>query len=483
MRYFKIFLTICLAAGITGCGEKDNQNTDKTIIAAHNGYVSFPDGYGYMENLPELQAATDRGDKAIIRDHGWKLFAGIMQPAGDWPLWKTWPNTQDTFGLSGVSVDGIDPKAKRVTETVKSKNHANMVDVNTPAPQYPLPKIVKELFPGGICTHKVTGEDVACDGRNFLNNGDIMSVTESLSEQVYTDILEKELYQQSELTNRYNGGQKIIDLPLESIVTKHMYWPVKAEGITPIPVWRNNFAEDFEGYFGYEFWDTFVAIDPSGKSVGATFAVEFLYGVKNHEGDAPLGPNTGVAKVYDLEDFYYHQITQADWDSFDEADKAILTAASLWANNTTIGPGDYLVTVAMHIDTKELPSWTLQSVWWSDVANDGPYAQDKPDLPQAAGPWRHYLMTDSYAVPPNPDGREDIAVNPYIEGVIHPIATTCRNCHVRSGWPRASEEEKDKASYQNPQCPDLLAYLEPDDKCFEDIMLTDYLWIIPDRAQ
>lgn len=131
----------------------------------------------------------------------------------------------------------------------------------------------------------------------------------------------------------------------------------------------------------------------------------------------------------------------------------------------------------MHVNTKELPSWTLQSVWWSDTPNEGQYAQNRPDLPQAQGPWQHYLLTDSYAVPANAKGELDKAVNPYIEGVIHPIATSCRNCHVRAGWP------KDKASYQNADCPNLLGYLTPESPCLEPVTLTDYLWIIPDRAQ
>ena len=89
-------------------------------------------------------------------------------------------------------------------------------------------------------------------------------------------------------------------------------------------------------------------------------------------------------------------------------------------------------------------------------------------------------MTDSYAVPPNAKGELDIAVNPYIEGVIHPIATSCRNCHVRAGWPEGNT--KGKASYQNPDFPELLAYLTPKSQCLAPLTLSDYLWIIPDRA-
>ena len=130
----------------------------------------------------------------------------------------------------------------------------------------------------------------------------------------------------------------------------------------------------------------------------------------------------------------------------------------------------------MHVNTKELASWTLQSVWWSDTPNQGMYAANRPDLPQAQGPWDHYLLTDAYAVPPV-NGQWAKAVNPYIEGVIHPIATNCRNCHVRAGWPQ------NLSSYQNADCPELLQALSPSSACLNGITLSDYLWIIPDRAQ
>lgn len=62
-------------------------------------YQPFPAGYGYMEHVQALQQATNKGDRAIIREHGWKLWAGIMQPdaASGWPLWFTWPNTKGAF--------------------------------------------------------------------------------------------------------------------------------------------------------------------------------------------------------------------------------------------------------------------------------------------------------------------------------------------------------------------------------------------------
>lgn len=65
------------------------------------------------------------------------------------------------------------------------------------------------------------------------------------------------------------------------------------------------------------------------------------------------------AKVYSLDNFYYPHVTIEDWSSFDEADKAILNASSYWAYNKPFGIGDYLVTIAMLINTKEISAWAL----------------------------------------------------------------------------------------------------------------------------
>lgn len=516
-------LSLFLCVGVVACDEKQEDQTvevkeevvvkvsevekkteKKTVKPSKQsdaeGYIPFPEGYGYMQDLQLLQEATDVGDRDYIRQHAWSLWAGIMQPSEElgWPLWYSWPNTHAAFQNSSPSPVGAavsdksaqQPKQKAQSKvitkakpksshsTIVQKNLANAPDVDTPAPIYDLPQAVIQQYPGGICQDS-QGNSIACDGSHFLNNGDILIPTESLSMTAMNQIRDDKLYLQSTLNEQHASGQHMIEMNQKWIVTKHMYWPVKAQGLTGIPVWKNNFPTTFTGYAGYEYWDTLVAVDPSGQQVGQTASVSFLHGVKDHDGN-PIETVTADAEVYGLDSFYFHKITQEDWDSFDEGDKAVLSSASYWANGQDIGVGDYLVSIAMHVNTKELASWTLQSVWWSDTPNEGIYAENRPQLPQAQGPWDHYLLTDSYAVPANPDGKVDIAVNPYIEGVIHPIATSCRNCHVRAGWPTG--KKAGTASYQNPDCPGLLDDLTPKSECLKDLTLTDYLWIIPDRA-
>ena len=494
-------LSVVILVACQPSDELEQQSKAQTVIEKvevepviiNPAYVPFPEGYGYMENREELQHATNTGNTKVIREHAWSLWAGIMQPVEGlgWPVWYTWPNTKGAFD-TGVNIPSVNTELageKETTSTQPLKKGASLREINkknlksahappvdTPAPTYNIPLQVIQQYPDAICSGGA-GKLTICDGQHFVNNGDIMIPTESLSMEAMKDIREKKLYLKSTLNEAHAAGKPMIEVTDRFIVTKHMYWPIKADGITVVPVWKDNYPDSYTGYAGYEDWGTLVALDPGNPgSVGKTVQGKFLYNVLDHCGQNTLPTVQGKAVVQDINDFYHHKVTQVDWDSFDDADKAIITAASLWANNKPFEVGDYLVTIAMHVNTKELDSWTLQSVWWSDTPNEGIYAKNRPGLLNAQGPWDHYLLTDAYAVPAI-NGKVKKAVNPYIEGVIHPIATSCRNCHVRAGWPQGV------ASYQNADCPDLLGDLTPKSKCLSGITLTDYLWIIPDRAQ
>ncbi|MGZ5010083.1 MAG: hypothetical protein ACXV74_03870 [Methylobacter sp.] len=446
------------------------------------GYQSFPIGYGYMQENEALAKAVKQGNHKVVRQHGWKLWAGIMQAAQglDWPVWYTWPNTKAAFADPGKSGLLGAEATELASKPMIKHNQEHVAPVNeSKVPVYPIPEAVIKAYPNA--TSKC-GKGNICDGSHVLFNGDIMIPTESLSQEAMDWIRNSKqpLYKQATLDKAYEEKVHMLEAPQRHIVTKHMYWPVKATGLSAIPVWHDDFKNDYTGYAGYENWKNLVAVDPSGKQVGTTQKVAYRYGVLLPGGTMPMEPAIAQAKVHGLDEFYYHKVTKADWDSFDEADKAIINASSYWAYNQSFGPGDYLVTVAMHVNTKEIPSWALQSVWWTNQPDTAPYAADRPKLPQAKGPWDHYLLVDSYGISEKPNGDQPVAMNPYIELVIHPVATNCNNCHVRAGWPTGNNAGQ--ASYQNPDCTQLLATLTPDSMCLKKLTLTDFQWTIPDRA-
>ena len=470
-------------------------------------YEPFPTGYGYMDasEITKLHDAwqdgsNKPGNQAIIRDHGWRLWAGIMQQASgtSWPVWYTWPNSTAAFlpaapaGLGSALAEGK-PASSMLQRNML--NNTNPVHVDSPF--YPIPEPVANQYPSAVnnCTKdpknpKNPEEDPnICDGAHFQFNGDILIATESLSQEGFDWIRGNRLYLKETLDKDHRAKTHQLLAPQQHVVTKHMFWPVKAGQVSAVPVWRSNYyPESYPDYAGYETWRDLIAIDPTGQNVGKTMQVSYLYGLyQPSEKPLPLDKRkqwptvTASAKVYGLNDFYYHKVTADDWASFDEADKAIINAASYWSYNQPFGVGDFLVTIAMHVNTKEIPTWTMQSVWWSDEPNAGQYAKNRPQLPQAKGPWDHYLLVDAYGSPEQkPPVSQPVATNPYIELASHPIATNCNNCHNRAGWPKGPDP--DQSSYQSSDCPDLLATLSPDSDCLKKLTLTDFQWIITNRA-
>lgn len=492
-----LLITIISMATIVGCNNNSSLEENQTV--KWPGYEAFPQGYSYMDTTA-LQRYYNNSSIDSIRQHGWALFAGIMQPSKQnptWPVWYTWPTTLPTF----ANTPGLELSAEKdyITESLITKNLKNVLRSRTPTntildniplPFYPINSNVLKTYPT-VCD---SSSNSIKTGKHFLNNGDILIPTESLSIEAFEWIRNGKLYKGKTLDSLQKAGLTNLNSPTKFISTKHMFWPVLAkskQAFSAIPVWDDTIFTkhaNSNAYMGYETWGRLVAVDPTNSIKPNQILmtdVSYLYGVKQPDSTTQLPTITKKAKAHNINEFYYHQITQSDWDKFDEADKAILNAASYWAYNKPIGVGDYIVTIAMHINTKELPTWAMQSVWWNDNPNSSKYSLNRPVLTQTKDTtWKHYLLVDAYGIPVNNANQLPIATNPYIELVIHPVATNCNNCHIRAGWPLSSQQSKNMASYQNPLCKDLLQKLNPaTDDCLKKYMRTDFAWIIPDHAK
>lgn len=495
-------MIIPILVGIVTCTNQDKQNQGKEHDSEKGKasyrynpkeYEGIAPEYGYLQEKEQLEAAIESKDLKTIRKHGWKLWAGIVQPSkrSDWPLWFTWPNTYDAFiqpisSHVGVGASGKSHRQKLTRSLIaQNKQHIPKAILDTlpvdmaNTPYYPIPDSVKRAY-----GKYIKGNDIMI-GPHFMSNGDIMIPTESISLDGVEWIVNNKLNDTNQLSMLYNekksGSGGNIDSPETYVVTKHMFWPVKANMPNLVPVWNpEQFPLDYPRYAGYETWKDFVVIDPSGNSeVGGEVTASYLFGVFTDEQmHQHWGPIEASALVHDIDEFYHYQVSQTMWNELDSADQASIMAACYWATGKPFEVGDYLVTIAMHINTKEIETWALQSVWWSNKVTQ--YSSDKPDLPEAEGPWENYDLVTEYGLV-GPDGQLPIAFNPYIEPVIHPLATNCRNCHQRAGFPAG--KNAGEASYQNPDCKDLLAPLTPESECLQDYLLTDMQWIIPDHAK
>ncbi|CAA0094713.1 Uncharacterised protein [BD1-7 clade bacterium] len=298
-----------------------------------------------------------------------------------------------------------------------------------------------------------------CDGSTFVNQGDVMIASESLSEQAWQAVQSNDLYDSKTLKKFYkNKDTDAVStvLPDTFISTKHMFWPVK--GCKPgvkvgeagcrirygaLPAWipsewiSINYATD-SAYRGYETWDKVVAIDTCGEDCPDSLYAELtLTHVKNA---API--TTHNPKVFPADAFVHIQVSEeALQTGFTETDRALLDQATIWAYGDKSGgfeAGDFLVVAAMHINTKEIDSWAFQSVWWSpmdDTLDDCPvqnvkncfgqsdaygakakYSGLSPDKikrldDHVGSKWRdYYVLTDSYGIQYEINGSEASAV-------------------------------------------------------------------------
>lgn len=445
-------------------------------------YQEFPDGFGWPADPETIQKAIDNGDLSAVRDHGWRLWAGLNTTGDDdTPVWATWPTSTQVF--AGPAPDVVRRNSRHLRALRASSG--SEAYINQPGPGY----VIQEAR-NGECVD--SDQDSLADGKRFQFNGDIMvaGVIYNQPAMDWNRRSEAPLYQAEYLTEQWKDETTSIEsFPARAMVLKHMYWPIQGDKPTALPVWDpDQYDPDPPRYIGYEYWNRVVAVDPAYTAAGKA-EVSFLYHInKSRKADKPdqLPTRTVEAQLVDLNDFYHRRIDASEWESMDAADQAILTTAACWLYDRPFQAGDYLATVAMHINTKEIPQWALQSLWWHDQPDQGRFSADRPDIPRdkAPGPWRHYLMTTSYGIPEG-DGDLPVSYNPYIElAAEHPINTNCRNCHIRAAWPPGDRDlgQTRSASYLADPGPGPMADLKSDDPVFKDLMLMDFQWSTVDRA-
>ena len=474
--------------------------------------INFPPGFDYPQPAPTVERWVRTRDEARAREHGWYLWAGLNKtPFHNTPVWRTWRTSTQAFAppsnlLGAQARSTAEMMRKRAAPLNELRQQDSLGGAATPAataepitfpqtPGYPVPSAVKSKFPPRLYSRCYDKNLNLRDGPTYQNNGDVMVAGVIYNDDAYnwirgtggTDKLYLASVLQSLLPKTSGGITHMPAMPPGSIVLKPMMWPVKATGYTALPVWDDK-KNDNDMYAGFEIqsmWNRAVAVTPQPQPQISSVNVTYLYGVNDGGKPAkPLGPNTYQnAQVVPVKDFYFFR---PNIKGMDACDQAILDSSFYWATGRLFQQGDYLVVIAMHIQTKEQPDWTFQSVWWSDRPNEGPYAANRPrDLKsKATGPWDHYLMTSTYGITTQPNGNKwPIAYNPYIElAAGHPIATNCMNCHHRAAWPGFEVTAPVNASYEAPGGPGPLDVFDMENQVFDGLLTLDSMWAISDRA-
>ncbi|MBV7259974.1 hypothetical protein [Erythrobacter crassostreae] len=470
-----------------------------------SGDVSFctspapmPAGYGYPVSETEVAEWVANRDEQAAREHGWKLFAGLQSEAGDGWVWRSWCTETQAFAMTGDDPSDSNGTGKQAMLAAQSEAPMRAFKLDNgltsgeepinfeDAPKYAVPQPVLDKYSNSECLVNKPNQPVSlANGPTFQNNGDILIAGVIYNASAFGWIRDTKIYDASVLQGMRPASdmtKQIDPFPSEAIALKPMLWPIKGAGYTAVPVW-DDLSEDYGRYSGFEIqsqWPRAVAVTTSINSDGpVTVTMLEQEGVTQTVGGVAkrLGPNVyDDAQQVSVDDFYSFT---PDLGTIDQCDNALLDRSAYYAFGRMFEQGDMLALVAMHIQTKEQPDWTFQSIWWSDQPNDGPYAADRPNIPEASGPWQNYLMASTYGWPEVEGGSTwPIAYNPYIElAAAHPIKTNCLNCHQRASFPGQPDSYLQTGG---PGALDVFTY--EGNEIFAGLIGTDSLWSISDRA-
>ncbi len=349
----------------------------------------------------ELESLRDRGDLRLQRRHAWELLGHWTRGIGAAPAFESWWGEGAAFARSAaVAVPGIRGFARAPADT------------------------------GGAAT----------GGHDATVSGDIPVLAYTLYNQAaYDHIRRHRLHLQTELQRLRARGpadpglparRSIPAFPADSMVLKTAWWPVAAQGITPLPVWDAGLNEARRSGNDYLTWNRIVAVDPApGTDAGRRVDMEFA------------GREFGRVQRVRLGDFY--GVTLDEDLAQRLARDASATKLALLVLGRPLRSGDHLILVAANLATREIADWIWAAYWWHDRAAVGPFAADRPSA--AGAPWNHFLMQVAFdeRTPLGADGSPHICFNPWLEarfadgGQGGGTVSNCLACHRRASFPAA----------------------------------------------
>lgn len=370
----------------------NSEAANVTPAPDNDTYQPIPPGFDFPADEAELLKLRDTGNVSGMRKHAWMVFAGLTQPtAGGEAVWETWFSQNEVFA-SGPGPQGLVPRKPQ-------RRFQNPDQFRSPS--------------------STGGPNAQAVGASLLSfvlfNKDNMK-----------HIRANKFYLKNALTNINNGfnashtpteKREITPFPKEAVSLKIVWWLVKNNGLTPMPIWDGKPTQPDQMGNDYPTWARFVAVDPSRSQIpdGEKSDIFFEGNLKKNSHVVPLA------------NFYSFQISQNE----------------IAAVQSVLGPdaqvGDYAAVVAMHVTTKEIPDWVWATFWWHDKPSDGPFSEDRPSA--VPNVWRNYLMdvTFSADTPKESDGTPNVCFNPWLEARFSGgLKSNCMACHQRSVWTKES---------------------------------------------
>jgi hypothetical protein len=416
--------------------------------------TSFPNWFEF-ENPRTINRWIDDRNVRAMTFHSWKLWAALSSltkenfRGGSAPVFMTWWPQEDTFSAPSSNSNA---RAEAIGPGIRfSRPH---VPTNRFAPASAHPAAAATPLPGS--TNPVT-------------------VTVQYDNDIYAQVQANQYYSPTVLNNINNSWgntplaqQNLQNFPDTSVAIKPTYLFAYANQATQVQYWTGAVNSTTPETPQYGSWTDWMWVVPPNVDP-ATF--------KRQQNDGH--------EVVSVNDFYHFPLTPADFTASNDP----LNGAVVFPNNpltdSGFAPGDFAILVAMHVASREVPSWTWQTFWWTI---DTP-AIPKPIDARIQAPFNHYQTAVAYSFTQDglntPSSLPTLCFNPYLETgfgnstFVYPgqlgIESTCISCHRAAVWPAIAPASAPSGSV-NPGYVSNGIINPGDPYLFSGQTKTDFLW-------
>jgi len=476
------------------CQKPSTVETPKPVPVATTGVITptdIPPGYGYPGDRAQIQAWADQWAIANITQHTWDMWAGMTADSGQTdpdgsklPYWETWCGTADVFGGNCGQGKTLARPGRpfrvpsQLTHTARQKGllsspppDTQVVSFNKFNPSMAQYLNAQHAGPGTAGPYNYTSSSSLIS----LNNA-WPSATPTVARKV-----EEAPYQPA--TPGAPG--------FAGIETKPVIFLVKANGLTPMPLWQGPSGSTNPTAPTPNTWTTCVLLDPTSTGgpdvapIPATpqqiaQAVTMPYACdKTKYLYAPL------ATIYS---FKMNAAEAASWNTVQQG---------VGGSGGTAAAGDYGVLGGMHVNSKEIVDWTWQTFYWQpgpDTPNGFPGSKAGMTA-NVKGPWRNYASCSAYNQTKGNNSTEMVVCfNPFLETAVSPtsipdgLQSNCVSCHGVATAAGTSPGNGPPLTFlpYPPNYQKPISFGEgsiPIDPRFNGFTRTDFSWAIPSNAQ
>jgi len=442
--------------------------------------VDVPAGYGYPGNRTEFQAWADTWQINNITTAAWNLWAGMTSDSGQkWngavlPVWETWCGTEEVFSATGCTTLSKPGRrferphqfghvAKLLGKAVKN-DEGQVVSFNKFNP--PMVKYLNtpQPGPGGANYNYVSMQSLASLNAAWPAETPISQRT----------VVEAPYQPDEGSTQGYTGME-----------TKPVIFIVKANGLTPMPLWMGPKESTNTANSTPNTWYNCVLLDPTAP---ADPSVTPVPATPEQIAQAVASPglsckNYLYAPLATIYNFQLNAAEAADWNNV--ANNSGDSGQGLIAS-----AGDYGVLVGMHVNSKTIKNWTWETFWWQpgkDAPNNFPGSKSGI-TDNVTGAWRNYAMcTAWHQTQGAASSKMVVCFNPYLEtssGIPAGQSSNCMSCHgvATVGSPLGGTPEAPVLPSLN-YPPDYKKPINFDtDPRFSTFTKTDFSWAIQGDA-